>query len=136
MEIRAQSLDWATVQQLDWTPIYEALIEQQMRSLDRPYVYTEVLINCLRMQASVVYAAEDTLSQARASSNLDQLNAVSAFELGQPEPSTGPTFYLNRTTERSVAARRRRPVRQSSSDSQSRHAGTQLSLYRKSAHGQ
>ena len=46
------------------------------------------------MQASVVYAAEDTLSQARASSNLDQLNAVSAFKLGQSELSTGPTFYL------------------------------------------
>ena len=66
-----------------------------MRSLDRPYVYTEVLINCLRMQASVVHAAEDTLSQARALLNLDQLNAVSAFKLGQSELSTGPTFYLN-----------------------------------------
>ena len=44
---------------------------------------------------SVVHAAEDTLSQARASLNLDQLNAVSAFKTGQSEPSTGPTFYLN-----------------------------------------
>jgi hypothetical protein len=77
-----------------------------------------------RCKASVVHAAEDALSQARASSNLDQLNAVSALKSGQSEPSTGPTFYPNRTTERSVAARRRRPIRQSSSGSQSRHAGT------------
>jgi len=63
------------------------------------------------MQSLSLHAAEDTLSQARASSNLDQLNAVSAFKSGQSEPSTGPTFYLNRTTERSVAARRRRPIR-------------------------
>ena len=61
-----RSPDQTTVRQLNWTPIYEALVKQQMRSLDRPYIYTEVLINCLRMQASVVYAAEDTLSQARA----------------------------------------------------------------------
>ena len=66
-----------------------------MRSLDRLYVYTEVLINCLRMQALVVYAAEDALSQARALLNLDQLNVVSAFKLRQSELSTGPTFYPN-----------------------------------------
>ena len=65
-----------------------------MRSLDQPYVYTEVLTNCLRMQALVVHAAKDTLSQARALLNLNQLNAVSAFKLGQLELSTGPTFYL------------------------------------------
>ena len=47
-----RSPDWTTVRQLDWTPICKALIEQQMRSLDRPYVYKEVLINCLWMQAS------------------------------------------------------------------------------------
>jgi hypothetical protein len=69
----------------------------------------------------VVRIVEDTLSQARTSSSLDQLNAVSAFKLGQSEHSIGPTFYPNRTTERSVAARRRRPIRQSSSDGQSRH---------------
>ena len=46
-----RSPDWTTVRQLDWTPICKALIEQQMRSLDRPYIYTEVLINCLQMQA-------------------------------------------------------------------------------------
>ena len=57
-----RSHNWTTVRQLDWTPIYKALIKQQMRSLDRPYVYTEVLINCLRIQASVIYAAKDTLS--------------------------------------------------------------------------
>ena len=57
-----RSPDWITVRQLNWTPIYEALVEQQMRSPDRPYVYTEVLTNCLRMQASVVRAVEDTLS--------------------------------------------------------------------------
>ena len=96
------------MQSLNWTT---------MRSLNRPYVYTEVLINCLRIQASVVYAAEDTLNQARALLNLNQLNAVSAFKSGQSEPSTGPTFYPNQTTERSIAAGRRRPVRQSSSDS-------------------
>ena len=69
-------------------------------------------------------AVEDTLSQARASSNLDQLNAVSAFKSGQSEPSTRPTFYLNRTTKQSVAAHRRRPIRQSSASSQSRRTGT------------
>ena len=30
--------------------MYEALVERQMRSLDRPYVYTEVSINRLQMQ--------------------------------------------------------------------------------------
>ena len=57
-----RSPNWTTVRQLKWTPIYKALIKQQMRSLDRPYVYTEVLINYLRIQASVVHAVEDTLS--------------------------------------------------------------------------
>ena len=115
-----------------------------MLSPDRPYVYTEVLTEHLRMQASVVHAAEDTLSQARASSNLNQLNVVSAFKSGQSELSTGPTFYLNRTTERSVTARRRQPIRQSSSSSQGGHAGTHartqtrtqvLGLYGESVHG-
>ena len=86
---------------------YRTLIEHlQMRSFDRTYAYTEASINCLR-KASVVRAADNTLSQARASVKSGQLNAISAFKLGQSEPSTGPTFYLNRTTERSVAARRR-----------------------------
>ena len=56
-------------------------------------------------RASVIHAAEDTLSQARASSNLNQLNAVSAFKSGQLELLTGPTFYLNQTTKRLVIAR-------------------------------
>jgi hypothetical protein len=33
-------------------------------------------------EASIVRAAEDALSQARALSNLNQLNAVSALKLG------------------------------------------------------
>jgi len=43
-------LDNSTVAWLD-ADICEALIERQMRSLDRSYVYTEVLINLLRMQS-------------------------------------------------------------------------------------
>ena len=82
-----------------------------MQSLNQPYVYTEVLINYLQMQALVIYAAKDTLSQARASSNLNQLNAISAFKLGQSEPPTRPTFCLNQTTKRSAAVRRRRPIK-------------------------
>src|SRR6266702_5307780 len=93
-----------------------------MQSFDRTYAYTEASINCLR-KASVVCAADNTLSQARASVKSSQLNAISAFKLGQSEPSTGSTFYLNRTTERSVAACYRQPIRQSSSNSQSRHVG-------------
>ena len=118
-----QSLDWTTVRQLDWTPIYAkpwsngrcgALTDRTSTRKCWSIVY-----GC---KASVVHAVEDTLSQARASSNPDQLNAVS--KSGQSEPSTGPTFCLNRTTERSVAAHRRRPVRQSSSGSKSMHADT------------
>ena len=88
-----------------------------MQSLNRMNVYTEVLISRLRIQASVIQAAKDALGQARASPNLNQLNAVSAFKSGQLELLTGPTFYLNQTTEQLVAARHRRPVRQSSSSS-------------------
>jgi hypothetical protein len=36
-----------------------------------------------RYKALAVYAAEDTLSQARALSNPNQLDAVSVFKLGQ-----------------------------------------------------
>ena len=91
------------------------------------------------MQASVVHAAEDTLSQARASSNPDQLNAVSAFNSGQSELSTGPTFYPNRTTERPndqlqhVAADQSDSLRPTVKAGM--HARTQLGLYRKSVHG-
>jgi hypothetical protein len=56
-----------------------ALIERrQLRGLDRSYVYTEVLINCLRMQASVVYTAEDPPKQARASAVLINCSATAA----------------------------------------------------------
>ena len=33
-----------------------------MRNLNQLYIYTEVLTSCLRMQALVVYIAEDALS--------------------------------------------------------------------------
>ena len=78
-----QSLDWTTVRQLDWTPIYA-----KPGSIIRRY-------RAYGYGALIVRAAEDTLSQARASSNLNQLNAVSAFKSGQSELSTGPTFYPN-----------------------------------------
>ena len=79
-----------------------------MLSPNRPYVYIEVLTNYIRIQALVVYAVEETL---RALLNLNQLNAVSTFKSGQLELLTGQTFYPNRTTERLVAARRRRLIR-------------------------
>jgi hypothetical protein len=97
--------------------MYEALVERQMRSLDRPHVYTEVSNNRLQMQSLSRTCSRRHLKSNQGLSNLNQLNAVSAFKSGQSELSTGPTFYPNRTTERLAAARRRRPTRQSSSDS-------------------
>jgi len=123
--IQAQSLDWTTVRQLDWTPICTKPWSNGRCGALTDRTSTRkcwsVIYGC---KALVVHAAEDTLSQARASSSLNQLNAVLAFRLEQSEPLTGPTFYLNRTTERSVTARRRRLIRQSSAISQSRHIGT------------
>ena len=88
-----------------------------MQSLDQLYIYTEVLINCLRMQASVVRAAEDTLSQAGASANLDQSDAISIFKTDQPELQSGRpnTLFERQSTVRCrsqvESVTRRSPIR-------------------------
>ena len=74
-------------------------------------------------------AVEDALSQAKALPNLNQLNAVSRFKLGQLGSLTRLTFYPNQMTEQLVIARCRRPIRQSLSGSQCRRARIHADMY-------
>jgi len=89
-----------------------------MQSLDRLYGYTEVLINCRRMQSLNRTCSRRHLESSQSLIKSWSIGRCSAFKSDQPEPSVGPTVYPNWTSVDHPAMANRQA----------------LGLYRKSAH--